>query len=257
MPTLVVTKSTGGTAKPQGSLYVEPDRQKLDPGAPTSLGEAGLDAGFTVDLLSACLAHERCGAALYRAVAGRTRESALRDKYEEFGRETVDHVALLEVLIESTGGDPQYVSPAARATERADGGLLESTFVLAGSLDGPTQEFVLLEAVLLAEAKDHSNWELLARLAEVAGSPVDEQLRSVAATVLAQEVDHYGWARDTRMEMLFGLATGGQAPRPDDSIDLTKDDLYAHAKELEIEGRSSMSKDELAAAIAAREGAKA
>ena len=43
---------------------------------------------------------------------------------------------LLEELITgATGGDPQYVSPAARATEKAGAGLVESTYLLAGSVD--------------------------------------------------------------------------------------------------------------------------
>jgi hypothetical protein len=87
-------------------------------------------------------------------VAGRTADADLRQQYEHFGDETRDHVERLEQLIVASGGDAQYVSPSARATERAAAGLLESTFLLEGSLDPVTADLAMLEAVMLAEAKD-------------------------------------------------------------------------------------------------------
>ena len=67
----------------------------------------------------------------------------------------------------------------------------------------------MLEAVMLAEAKDRANWELLAQMA--AGWPPARCATSSRPSprVLAQEEEHYTWARDTRAEMLFALATGG------------------------------------------------
>jgi rubrerythrin len=268
MATFTVTHDTGGTAKPVGLLYVPPERQVLDAGAGTALEETGLAAGFLADLLSACLAHERCGVHLYRSVANRTTREDLRVRYDELRAETERHVEILERLVADGGGDPQYVSPAARATEKAGAGLVETTFLLGGSIDPATQEAVMLEAVMLAEAKDHGNWELLATLTEeMADGPVKERFRAATAEVLAQEEEHYGWASVTRNELLFSMATGGRAmPAPPMSadltgtgappvLDLTKDELYAQAQELDIEGRSKMTKDELRAAVAEAQGA--
>ena len=58
--TTVVTKAAGAVARPVGVLYTEPDLQVLDAGSDTALAETGLEPAFTADLLSACLAHERC-----------------------------------------------------------------------------------------------------------------------------------------------------------------------------------------------------
>ncbi len=74
--TTVVTKVLGGTAKPVGTLYIEPDLQVEDAGTGTDL-DGGLNAPFVADLLSACLAHERCGVHLYRSIAGRSTSSQL------------------------------------------------------------------------------------------------------------------------------------------------------------------------------------
>jgi rubrerythrin len=259
--TTVVTKAIGGCAKPVGVLYIEPAIQAKDAGSSNGLVETGLHPSFTADLLSACLAHERCGVHLYRSIAARTTMEEMRKRYEHFGQETLEHVRLLEELITATGGDPMYVSPSARVTEKVGAGLVESTYELTGSIDIDTAELAMLEAVVLAETKDHANWELLAQLA-AAMNPgnVRTQLEAVTSEVLAQEEEHVGWARDARARMLFGLATGGAAPSParaDEVVDLsarTKDELYAQAQDLEIEGRSQMTKSELAEAVAAQTG---
>lgn len=263
---VVVTKAGGGTAKPVGLLYIEPDLQ-LE-GAPEGLVAAGVNAAFTADLLSACLAHERCGLHLYRSVQQRTEYDDLRTQYAHFGEETAEHIRLLEEFVAAGGGDPMYVSPAARATEKAGAGLVESTFLLGGSIDPVTAELAMLEAVMLAEAKDHQNWELLATLAQqMADSPAQQLLETMSAQVLAQEEEHYGWARSTRATMLLALSTGttpdaGSVPEPQsgagsEAVDLgawTRDELYAKAQELDIEGRSQMNKDELAEAVGAEIG---
>lgn len=259
-----VTKAVGGVAKPVGLLYGEPDRQ-VEP-APPGLVDSGVDAAFTADLLSACVAHERCGLHLYRSVATRTAFDDLRVQYERFGAETAEHVRILEELITAAGGDPMYVSPSARATEKAGAGLVESTYLLAGSVDATTAELSMLEAVMLAEAKDHGNWELLATIAEqMAPSRVRSQLEAATAEVLAQEEEHHTWASETRAGMLLSLSLGRAPDRPlvaggggsAGAVDvdaMTKDELYAMAQELDIAGRSQMNKDELAAAVAEQTG---
>jgi rubrerythrin len=264
--TTVVTKVLGGTAKPVGTLYIEPDLQVEDAGTGTDL-DGGLNAPFVADLLSACLAHERCGVHLYRSIAGRSTMPDLRERYEALRTETETHVALLEALISDTGGNPMYVSPAARATEGAAARLVETTWVLDGSLDTVTAELAMLEAVLLAETKNHDNWELLGELADAmtAGSWRDS-LQAAVDQVLNQEDDPLGWARETRRRMLYVAATGSEPPAATpahrdeaaddaavtpDSATVTKEELYHQAKDLDVPGRGAMTKDELAAAVAA------
>ena len=190
-------------------------------------------------------------------VAGRTADSELRARYERFGEETLGHFEKLEALITAAGGDPQYGSAAARSTEMGDAGLLESTFMLGGSVDPVTAELVMLEAVMLAEAKDRANWLLLSELgAQLTDQNLAPQFQSVTAQVLSEEEEHYTWAADTRATLLMSLATGTavtnrSAPSADDR---SRDDLYAAAQQLDIPGRSQMTKDELAASVAAEEG---
>ena len=187
--TTVVTHDTGGRAQPVGLTYVLPDRVLLDAGARTALAAEAVDEAFVADLLSACLAHERCGVHLYRSVAGRTIDPTRRAQYEHFGEETLQHVDKLETLISEAGGDPQYVSAAARVTEKANAGLLESTFLVGGSVDPATAELAMLDAVMLAEAKDRANWLVLSELAaHLTGRRLRARFEAVTAEVL-QQVD--------------------------------------------------------------------
>lgn len=209
MPTLIPTKETGAAARPNPLVYVEPDRAVRDDAMKDSFAGTGMNGSYLADLLSSMLAHERCGTHLYRSVAARTNNGMLKARYTEFGKQTARHVTVLEGLIERAGGNPSYVSPAARATEGMDAKLLEATFLLEGGLDVMTREAALLDAVLVAEAVDHANWSGLAHLAEA----MDEgELRTAfvqaVAEVEAEEDEHYGWAQETKLRMTTLRAEG-------------------------------------------------
>ena len=203
MPILTPTAATGARSTPQAMTYVDPARTMLPEEKDAFLADSELNGGFVADLLSDMLAHERCGAQLYRSVAGRTHNPMLQRKYEEFGEETLTHVGILEDLIDGLGGDPGYVSPAARATEKSGMGLLESTFLLGGSVDLMTQELVMLDAVLLAEAKDHANWSCLSSLTdELPTGDVRAAFEAAVGQVEPQEDEHLEWAQSMRCRMI-------------------------------------------------------
>ena len=162
MPVLTPTKADGATAKPNEVLYVDPACQVTDDLLAEQMSVGGMNAVVVADLLSGMLAHERCGVHLYRTVAARSNNPMLKRRYETFGEETLHHVEVLEQLITTLGGNPNYVSPNARAVHGMDSNLVESTFMLNGALDVMTREMAMLDAVFLAESMDHANWQLLA-----------------------------------------------------------------------------------------------
>jgi rubrerythrin len=207
MPILTPTAATGARSVPAEMTYIDPAHAMAPDEKKDFLADNGLNGPFVADVLSEMLAHERCGAALYRSVAGRTNNPMLEKQYQHFGKETTQHVDILEKLIGQLGGDPQYVSPAARATEKMGMGLLESTFLLAGSVDLMTQELVMLDAVMLAEAKDHTNWTCLARLAaDMPEGDIRDAVAQAVGTVAPQEDEHLGWATETRCKIVGAQA---------------------------------------------------
>lgn len=214
MPTLTPNKLTGGTARPSDVLYVDPDQQMSDQLLPQMLVESELNASFVTDLLSAVLTHERCGRHLYRSVAGRTQNPILQAKYEDFGRETERHAELSEELIRGLGGNPDYVSSMARAVQGTDGKLLESTFLLSGTLDVMTLETAMLDAVIIAETVDHGHWETMSQLRD---SLPDGALRDLFSTAVdevePQEDEHLEWAKSTKAKLTMLQAQSSTAAK--------------------------------------------
>jgi rubrerythrin len=202
MTTLTPTKDTGGKTKPAPTLFVEQSQAMTNELLAVPFEGTGVNGAFVADLLSAALTHERCGTHLYRSVAGRTNNPVLKRRYEEFGGHTERHVELLEQSITELGGDPQYVSPIARAVQGMDTALLESTYRADGTMDVMVREMAMLDAVLLAETIDHANWSNMAQLVEdMPDGPVRETLRRAVEEVGPQEDEHLRWASDMKAKM--------------------------------------------------------
>jgi hypothetical protein len=213
VPTLTPTKLTDGVTKALPGVYAEPDRYVTDASLAAALPDTGLDNAFLADLMSAMLTHERCGRHLYRSVEGRTNNPVLQAKYREFGAETERHVELLEHLIADAGGNPSYLSPLARAVEATDSNILQSTFLMRGSIDAATAEMAMLDAVALAESMDHANWKLMARISEqLPKGPMREQCEAAVAEVEPQEDEHLSWSLETKERLtLLQLSARGRS----------------------------------------------
>jgi hypothetical protein len=214
-PILIETADTGGRTMATAMVVCRPERAVTGAMLTEQMPAAdGLNVPFIAGTLSAFLAHERAGAALYAVAAEHSQNPMLVAKYEEFGAETIAHIAIYQRLIADLGGDPHYVSPAARMTEQMGAKLLEGPVSLAGSVDLLTLETAFLEAVVTAEHKCHDNWLIVAKLGEILpDEPARQLVRDAVATVAPQEVEHVRWASDTLSELTLQnsahpLATG-------------------------------------------------
>ncbi|HEX2578501.1 MAG TPA: ferritin-like domain-containing protein [Aquihabitans sp.] len=229
MPVTSPMAHTGATTKPLPTITVQPGREMTPETLQSLPSLAGMNAMFVVDVLSDMAMHERCGFHLYRSLAGRTNNPVLQRKYVEFGEETHEHIAVLEQLLTELGADPQYVSPSARATEKMDTSILESTFLLEGSVDIMTQELVMLDAVLLAETRDHANWSGLRDLVPMfPEGPARDAVQRAVDQVEDQEDEHLEWAKRTRKKLIAMQAKSTVMT----TVAATAEDLMARVKGL-------------------------
>jgi hypothetical protein len=206
-PVYTTTYDTGGSTQPAAEVYANPERMRSPVDVQDLLG-GELNPPFIIDFLSAALMHEQCGRHLYRSIAGRTNNPALGAKYSHFGDETEEHIVVLRDLVTAIGGDPGYVSPSARATEKLDHGALEATFMLDGSLDIMTRELAMLDAVVLAETVDRANWQAIESIgAELPDGPDKDAFAAATDRVCPQEDDHLSWAHQKRAELVHLQAT--------------------------------------------------
>ncbi len=126
-----------------------------------------------IDKMGERLAFERSGARLYEALlakydapppfgpSGPSRPA--RSEIEHICREEHEHFQLMVEAIESIGGDPTAITPAADVAATISAGLPK---VL---LDPRTTFAQCLDAVLVAELADNDGWQLLIELAQAEG----------------------------------------------------------------------------------------
>ncbi|HYH48146.1 MAG TPA: hypothetical protein VEG38_01230 [Acidimicrobiia bacterium] len=210
MPTLT-TKETGGMAPLMTAASFSPPECAIAPEELSAfMPDTGLNGMFMADLLSACLMHEQCGLHLYRTAINMTTDEQLRAKYQEFGAETEEHIRIFEELITACGGQPGYVSPTARLTEALDAKMHEAALLLPDGADQQTLELAILETVVLAESKCHSNWTLIQKMTEqLPEGPARTAFQTAVDQVENQEDEHIRWARDTWEQLIMTQAKAG------------------------------------------------
>ncbi len=164
-----------------------------------------LGAGWLKDFLSEMLAVEKGGVKLYEKALSELEHPELEQKLTDFLRQTERHVELCTEMLEAAAGDPNYQSPGAEAADHKAEGLL-STHVPAELTDLNN-----IENLVLAETKDHWDWEILASVAPKIGDPKLKRMASKAIReVRKQERAHVNWNEQTLTTLAMEIAT--QAP---------------------------------------------
>jgi rubrerythrin len=165
------------------------------------------------NVLSEFLAVEIGGQKLYERALELVSDSEVRTKFREFHRQTVEHQKVLTDIIRKLGGDPGVQSTTAKvAAEKAQG--LLRTMSRAG-LSKDENELNAIENIVLAETKDHADWELIGKIVR---QTTDQRLREVlgpAAKAIEQEEDeHLNWTRKKLGDLqMVALGKSGNAEK--------------------------------------------
>jgi rubrerythrin len=164
------------------------------------------------DFLSEMLAVEKGGVQLYEKALSELEHSEHEDKLNEFLEQTKRHVELCTEMLEAAGGDADYQSPGAQAAEHKAEGLI-STKVPPEMMDLNN-----IENLVLAETKDHWNWEMLA---SVEGKIGDTELKRMAhkaiVEVRKQEKLHVDWNEKTLSQLAMESAMHPPAENMNDN----------------------------------------
>lgn len=169
--------------------------ERSDPAA-TMPRASGVDLEYLplLDKLGARLQFERLGVRLYQALIskhdayGGFAGGPSRKDLEQIRDQEHRHLAIAQQSIVAIGGDPTVITPCANLQATASRGVAD---VL---LDPRTTLVECLDAILIAELADHASWELLARVAELAGAKqLVDRLRE-AERVEAEHLERVrGW----------------------------------------------------------------
>jgi rubrerythrin len=159
-------------------------------------GRAELDSGWLMEFLSEMLTVERGGVMLYEKALRELVHEDLSEHLEEFLDETKHHVELCEEMLTAAGGDPEEMSPGAEAAQSKAEGLL------AVEVPEHMADLNNIENLVLAETKDHWNWEMLAKKVKLVK---DKELKALISDAVRevgkQERDHINWNTETLTEL--------------------------------------------------------
>jgi len=157
-------------------------------------------------LLLQSLEHEMGGVKVYTAALECAVNADLKKEWQNYLEQTRTHVTTLEEVCRSLKIDPAREIPG-RAVVRTVGKSLVDAMKQAQSAgDRAAAEIVAAESVVLAETKDHLDWELIGKCAEQLTGAEAEALKAAYDKIEDQEDEHLyhtkGWCRELWLQSL-------------------------------------------------------
>jgi rubrerythrin len=184
------------------------------------------------ELLYQALQVEIGGVEVYQTALRCVQNEDLKGEWEEYLEQTQRHVAIVQEVCAKLSRDPETETPG-RAVVRHIGESLVKAMEMALE-SGPPEaaEIVAAECVVLAETKDHLDWELIGMLASKAKGETAEALRKAHKEVEDQEDEHLyhttGWCRELWIQALGMPAV---LPPPEEEKDVKTAIGAARAKQ--------------------------
>jgi len=177
-----------------------------------------LDTRQLQALLLESLEHERGGVKVYEAAIRCATSEDLKHEWSNYLEQTHTHVQMLEQILRTFEIDPEQPSPG-REIVRSLGNALVAAMDKAMAGGNPTAaQIVACECVVLAETKDHLNWELLTKcVAELKGAQ-KRALEEACEIVEEQEDEHLYHSRGYCRELwLDSLGLPAVLPPPEET----------------------------------------
>ncbi|ABO58651.1 DUF892 family protein [Burkholderia vietnamiensis] len=160
-----------------------------------------------LELLCQAYETELGGAQIYEAALQCATDPDLHKEWEKYHRETLHHQEVLRKVFETLGLDPDAQSPGRAAVAATGKSLVQVIQQAKKQADPAVAQVVAAECVVLAETKDHLNWELIGYAADqLRDSDAARALKAAHDEVEADEDHHLyhtrGWAREMWIESM-------------------------------------------------------
>ena len=158
------------------------------------------------ELLYQALETELGGVEVYTTALRCVENKELKEEWEEYLDQTKKHVEIVKDVMDELGLDPKEETPGRRVVRHIGQSLVKAMEMALRSGGNGTAEIVAAESVVLAETKDHLNWQLIGEAAKKASREVAKALKAAHDQVEDEEDEHLyhtvGWARELWIEML-------------------------------------------------------
>lgn len=149
---------------------------------------------------------ERGGEQVYLTALSCAKHPDLKKEWQEYLEETRTHQTVIEGVCQALGLDPDAPSPGRAVVKHQGESLVKAMEMARQSAPADAAQLVACECVVLAETKDHLNWELLGKVAEAATGNVAKVLGEAYRAVETDEDHHLyhtaGWCRELWIKSL-------------------------------------------------------
>src|SRR6185295_8053646 len=115
------------------------------------------------ELLLQSLEHERGGVILYQTALECVLNDDLREEWEKYLEQTQNHVEILTLASEALGLDSGEMTPGRKIVQHNGKSLAVAMKMALAANDPPAAELVACECIVVAETKDHFDWELIGK----------------------------------------------------------------------------------------------
>jgi activator of 2-hydroxyglutaryl-CoA dehydratase len=157
-------------------------------------------------LLYQSLETEKGGIEIYETALRCAVSADLKQEWEEYLQQTREHEQIVREVMDKLGLDPDTETPGRKVVRHIGESLVEAMEMALDAGKPEAAQVVACECVVLAETKDHLNWELIHEVAEKSKGDQREALKAAYEQVEEQEDEHLyhttGWGRELWIESL-------------------------------------------------------
>jgi hypothetical protein len=158
------------------------------------------------ELLLQSLVHERGGVLVYQTALECAVNEDLREEWMKYLSQTEKHVEVLTGVCTALGLDPDEMTPSCKVVQHTGKSLVIAMKMALAEGKPPAAELIACEAVVLAETKDHANWELIGECAKALDGEAARILQAAYDEIEDEEDEHLyhtrGWCRELWLQSL-------------------------------------------------------
>jgi len=158
------------------------------------------------ELLYQALETEKGGVEVYTTALRCAVNEDLKEEWEKYLEQTTNHVEVVSGLLETMGLDLDAETPGRKVVRHIGQSLVKAMEMALNSSEPDAAQVVAAECVVLAETKDHLNWELIGEVAKKLKGEEGKALKEAHEQIESEEDEHLyhtaGWTRELWIQSL-------------------------------------------------------
>jgi len=184
------------------------------------------------ELLYQALETEIGGIEIYTMAVSCGVNPDLKKEWEEYLEQTTNHERVVRETMETLGLDPERETPGRGVVRHIGKALVQAMEMAKKAGNKDAAQVVAAECVVLAETKDHLNWELIGAAAKASKGEQAKALKAAHDEVEDEEDEHLyhttGWTREL---WIHSLGLPAVLPPPEEEKDVKTAIGAARAKQ--------------------------